>query len=179
MRCLVFLVVSACAPAIETSSPPDCEGGKCDVWGDDDRHELYELDRTFIDKFAPSVGALVMTNLLVDDGMAVRLSDNVPVNSHLCPDQRFAGQPTPAYCSGFFAGDDIFVTAGHCLKLYPQDDAAAKCQQTSIVFGLGYWDKPTNLRDLGVISNDRVYRCAGCCITSSHSRSTVAATTLR
>ena len=47
----------------------------------------------------------------------------------LCPGQRFGEQPVGAFCSGTLVGDDLVMTAGHCIT----DEA--KCADTKLVFG--------------------------------------------
>jgi hypothetical protein len=58
------LAVSPLAGCSKVSGPDEqpkggCAGGKCDVWGFDDRHELYEQPKSLVDRFTPAVAALV------------------------------------------------------------------------------------------------------------------------
>jgi len=47
----------------------------------------------------------------------------------LCPGEKFREQPIGAFCSGTLVGEDIVMTAGHCIT----DEA--KCADTKFVFG--------------------------------------------
>jgi hypothetical protein len=69
----------------------------------------------------------------------------------VCPEERFSGQPVMSYCSGFLAGKDLIVSAGHCFKEHDARDQA-------YIFG---YQLPTEgmLRDKGqfVIPSENVY----------------------
>jgi hypothetical protein len=42
----------------------------------------------------------------------------------LCPGERFADQPTAAFCSGVLVDWDLVLTAGHCVRQFALDDFA-------------------------------------------------------
>ncbi len=52
-----------------------------------------------------------------------------PKHLPLCEGERFSGQPQGSYCTAFLIGENLAVTAGHCVK--SQDD----CDNMKLVFG--------------------------------------------
>lgn len=148
--------LSACrdgGQAEGTPSGPPC--GKCDGWGFDDRHEIYEQPKELVDRYARAVGAMVDQYALnfADDGSA---SMNWSVRSlgaeyRLCDDQRFFDQPTLSHCTGFWVGGDIFVTAGHCV---------GGCESTRVLFDYAYHEKPNDpLTPFSRFPAEDIYRC--------------------
>lgn len=67
-----------------------------------------------------------------------------------CPDERFIGQATASFCTGFFVGEDIIVTAGHCVN------------QTNVKDRVFLFDYALNTENenLGrlVVENSKLYR---------------------
>lgn len=55
----------------------------------------------------------------------------------LCPDEPFANQPSPGFCSGFLVAPDIVATAGHCIS------SSSECGGTAFVFGFVMTDATT------------------------------------
>ncbi len=47
----------------------------------------------------------------------------------LCPGEKFAEQAIGAFCSGSLVGEDLIITAGHCIT------SEAQCADTKLVFG--------------------------------------------
>jgi len=47
----------------------------------------------------------------------------------LCPAEKFREQAIGAFCSGSLVGEDLVLTAGHCIT------SEAKCADTKLVFG--------------------------------------------
>ncbi len=158
------LILVGCSEQENTNTeqpfdPQQCSGGKCDIWGEDDRAETWEHDGTFEGSHVRSVGVLVEDNNLVQNGdgsvSTVGLS-NLGSIYGLCEDVRFAEQPVLGYCSGFLAAEDLFVTAGHCLG----DDIHATCERTSILFDYAYLDPLDSMMDpAGDFASDNAYRC--------------------
>jgi hypothetical protein len=160
----IALSSAACSKTTTGGATAHCAGGKCDTWGNDDRHELHELPE--YGQYAQGVGVLVFSSELhvAADGSA-KLADTVSTlgaAQGLCEGVSFREQPTLGYCSGFFAGRDIFVTAGHCLKSdYSGNDPTATCAGTHVVFDFAYLSESQD--PLGPVSHfprENVYRCA-------------------
>ena len=79
---------------------------------------------------ADSSLALVDASTLVPlpDGRSRLVAATLGQVQGLCPGQRFAAEPTAAFCSGVLVAPDLAVTAGHCVN-------AASLAQTRFVFG--------------------------------------------
>jgi hypothetical protein len=79
----------------------------------------------------------------------------------LCEDERFREQPSLYGCSGFLVGEDIFVTAGHCLRAKEgMATAKSECLKRRIIFGLGYEERPgDDLYTSIEVTKDDVYSC--------------------
>jgi V8-like Glu-specific endopeptidase len=85
------------------------------IIGDDDRMEYYEAPAE-IRALADSVVAVM------------RVTPQAAVGPPLCPSERFYGQPTDAFCTGFLVAPDIVATSGHCIS-------ARSCADRKFVFG--------------------------------------------
>lgn len=86
------------------------------------------------------------------------LSD--PWGSNVCSDEKFADQPTIADCTGFLIGEDILVTAGHCL-VYPEEEVRNKkteqCQDFQWLFD--FEAKDSNQINLDDVDRSKLYNC--------------------
>lgn len=121
------------------------------VYGDDDRHEVYEITDPKIYQWAGSSVALI-------DKKKIKLQNKVASidtqifgqEMNLCQDEPYFNQSTAPHCSGFLVGPDTIVTAGHCLP------SKEECEKTQIVFGFSVYSSgvmPTSV-DAG-----EVYSC--------------------
>ena len=111
------------------SSPAFAESKS--IYGRDDRTELFDASpetRRLADsvvslwrsediQYKPAAGTFTFnTKKLADDPT-------------LCFNERFREQPMGAYCSGSLVGDDLVLTAGHCVR------DQVMCDGARIVFG--------------------------------------------
>ena len=99
------------------------------VYGADNRRETFGLTG-FQGQAARSTVAIIGVEQLRKDGQFFVIS--APPLSEaqgLCPGQRFAQQPTAAYCSGALVGPRLVATAGHCIS---------SADQASFRFVFGY-----------------------------------------
>lgn len=121
------------------------------VYGDDDRLDLYDVTNQVHYDIAASTAAMLPPRALkkMNDGN-YRISAQSLEDQGICADARFADQPTAAYCSGFLVGDDLLVTAGHCIE------SANDCSTYKWVFDYGYTDASHQFS----IGNDSVYSCS-------------------
>jgi len=99
------------------------------IYGDDDRLDYYQA--------APAM------RLLADSVVSLWSSEQVQLKNgeyqletiefgkdmNLCPGEQFREQPTGAFCSGTLVGEDIIMTAGHCIT------NKIRCADTKFVFG--------------------------------------------
>lgn len=98
------------------------------VYGTDNRRETFALTG-FKAKAASATVALVDVGRLRQEGQSfVLTSPTLRDAQDLCPGERFASQPTAAFCSGALVGPKLVVTAGHCIS-------AADRTLTRFVFG--------------------------------------------
>ncbi len=101
------------------------------IYGEDNRIELFNASpETF--KLADSVVSIWESGSVQYDSASktfslktVKFGDKL----NLCPKERFREQPMGAFCSGSLVGDDLIMTAGHCIT------DQTKCDDAKIVFG--------------------------------------------
>jgi len=102
------------------------------IYGNDDRIEVWEEADPRLREIADAACAIVDLGEITDNGDGTYTLDAqawILVNGFpLCDGEPFAGQPQLGFCSGWFVGDDVIVTAGHCIT--PSDIGV-----TAIVFG--------------------------------------------
>ncbi len=99
------------------------------IYGDDNRLDYFEA--------APAMRALADSvvslwpskQVLVENGQARLATIGFGEALNLCPGEKFREQPIGAFCSGTLVGEDIVLTAGHCIT----DEA--QCADTKFVFG--------------------------------------------
>ena len=94
------------------------QDGPKEIYGTDDRIDVFEEGNPDRRRMARAVCALVSSALLEDAGNGSYRLLGQPAGGSgfpLCPDERFVDQPALAFCSGFLVGPDIIVTAGHCV----------------------------------------------------------------
>lgn len=105
------------------------------IYGDDDRIETYQAVPA-AQRAAAVTAALVWPQYLAPTGGGVRVIEEArqPLGQQigLCAGERFAEQPSVAYCSGFLIDQDLLATAGHCLGLH---EPASACSELVVVFG--------------------------------------------
>ncbi len=119
---------------IDDSSGADerfTDKGKAVVYGSDDRQDVYaHSDATMRARALQSTVALVSaSDVDASNPSNVRLAGATLGQSEgLCAGQRFASDPTAAFCSGTLIDDDLVLTAGHCIT------TLTECRSTKLVF---------------------------------------------
>ncbi|MFW5887926.1 MAG: trypsin-like serine peptidase, partial [Bacteriovoracia bacterium] len=145
LRNLTFLLILAMSFSVIAKT----EDAKV-VYGEDDRIEVYEADAMLAD-LAKGTAAQISHSALEElVGDLVKISGKSLSQRGICSDERFADQMTAARCSGFLVGEDLLVTAGHCIRT--QSD----CDNYSWVFD---YKKQRLLTDSVIVKDSSVFRC--------------------
>lgn len=139
--CLILSLNSACSkddddggkPPSKMADVQTCEKGVASksIYGPDDRRDWFEVTDATLLGWARSTVALIPKKDVSSSttaGWADIKADTYASARGLCANQPYREQPTGAFCSGFFVGSDLIVTAGHCLT------SEAECKQTVFVF---------------------------------------------
>ncbi len=173
---LFLAILSACAgaPATEVPAAPEAPAapeeptqpaepseGLPVQYGQDSRTELFQFPDSKLKEMAGSVAVFVHKRQVNVSGNAVTL-DGYTLNEMsemgwlvsgfrgpMCAEELFASQMAPGFCTGFLVGEDVLVTAGHCLTKAP-------CSDTSIVFGF----QMESDGSLASLTRDNVFECA-------------------
>lgn len=99
------------------------------VYGQDNRLDYYEAPAD-MKVLADSVVSLWQAKHVAVSGDIANLKNvNFGEAMNLCPSERFREQPLGAFCSGSLVGEDLVMTAGHCVT------TEAQCADTKFVFG--------------------------------------------
>lgn len=121
------------------------------IYGSDDRIDVYQETDPQRLEWAAATCALINAAEITSNGNGTYniVTDPFRVSQRpACDGEPFANQPTAPYCSGFLAGPDIVVTAGHCIT----DNT--RLTNTRFVFGF----RMLNANDAATTINaDQVY----------------------
>jgi hypothetical protein len=88
------------------------------IYGVDDRMEYYRMPAALRPLADATVSIWRKENLLPDRASGVYRLNTVALGEvySLCPGERFREQEIGAFCSGVLVGEDLVVTAGHCVN---------------------------------------------------------------
>lgn len=88
------------------------------IYGEDNRQEVYQVERADMRDVADSTAAMISTQSFVkgDNGKLKIKSRILGKELSLCKDEPFYDQPSAANCSAFLVGEDMVATAGHCVN---------------------------------------------------------------
>lgn len=115
------------ASAFATSGTGDPERV---IYGDDDRQDIYQVTNSRDVELASSTVVLIKSGQLTRSGDRFNISaDTFQREFGLCETEPFKDQYSGGFCSGALVGDDLMITAGHCIT-GPSD-----CAVTKFVFG--------------------------------------------
>src|SRR3989338_6501757 len=121
------------------------------VYGSDNRLDYYEAPAD-LQVLADSVVSLWKAKHVSVSGDKASLAHaNFGEAMNLCPSERFREQPLGAFCSGSLVGEDLVLTAGHCVT----DESA--CADTKFVFG--YAVKQSGGKAATTLPAGEVYGC--------------------
>lgn len=147
----------ACAPGSHAPSS-EMDLGQL-VYGDDDRLDVYQVSDPFLLDLADGTAAVMSRNLLHANNQGGYTIGSSATNDYttdladsqgVCANEPFADQITPAFCSAFLVGDDLMVTAGHCIS-------TSSCATSRFVFDFEMEDVDT-VRTR--VDDNDVYSCA-------------------
>jgi len=121
------------------------------IYGEDNRQGYFQVRRSDVREVADSTAAVVRrANLTARaDGTTDIRAETFQKFAGVCSTERFASEPSGAFCSAFLVGDDLMATAGHCID-------SARCAQSSFVFSYrmsAQGQAPNN------VSSAEVYSC--------------------
>ena len=121
------------------------------VYGTDDRKDLYEVTNKLYRSLAQSTAGMIPVDQVIPQAgerykvIGTRLQDE-----GVCANAKFANQITAASCSGFLVGEDLLVTAGHCIE------DLADCSRYQWVFN--YSIDSARKKEF-LVNKDDVYAC--------------------
>ena len=125
-------------------------GGKV-IYGDDDRLDYNKMSAS-MKKLADSTVSLWKSADVTLEGDSYKLATtNFGTTVNLCPEERFREQKMGAFCSGSLVGEDLIMTAGHCVT------SETACKDTKLVFGFAIKDAKKGASD--TIAKTEVYSC--------------------
>lgn len=123
------------------------------VYGDDDRLDLSSAI-SFEALLAGSTAVQIGKTNLKETETGYLVSARTLADRGICKDERFADQPTAGRCSGFLVGEDLLVTAGHCIQ------SVSDCENYQWAFGyddnISYDSTSTSFE----LEKSNVYSCS-------------------
>jgi V8-like Glu-specific endopeptidase len=121
------------------------------IYGDDNRVEFFQVTRADVREVADSTAALIRNSNLEakGDGNTTVKAETFQKFAGLCSTERFAAEPSGAFCSAFLVADDMVATAGHCID-------ASRCPQVSFVFSYRMSEQSQAPVE---VNSSEVYRC--------------------
>jgi len=123
------------------------------IYGDDNRLDFFAAsqDMKTLSDSVVSFWKAASIETLAPGGVKLK-TVNFGDRLNLCPGEKFREQPIGAFCSGSLVGEDLVMTAGHCVK------TEADCQNTKLVFG--YAVKQEGAEAVTAMPASEVYTCA-------------------
>lgn len=119
------LIALSSAVAFASGTP-----GEKVIYGDDDRLDLYQVTNSRDLDLAASTVVLIENSKLTRNGEKFDIrADEFGREFGLCESEPFRTQPSGGFCSGALVGEDLLITAGHCIR------STNDCATTKFVFG--------------------------------------------
>ena len=114
------------------------------IYGNDDRLDIADSTNENHKKWAQSVAVQISTSKIGVNGELP--TKTIGDSMSLCKSEKFREQINPGRCSGFLVGEDILVTAGHCIQ------NQSECDNYSWVFGFE--------KDVAKVDQENIYKCS-------------------
>lgn len=138
------------------------------IYGEDNRIDLYEIKDMRVKALGKSIAARIPNSSMREVTGNTYSIFNIIISDewgpNVCTDQRFANQPSASDCSGFLVGEDLLVTAGHCVLDQGQEvitpSKTSGCQNNSWLFDYKV-DAPGKLGlDFDIVPKSLVFHCS-------------------
>jgi V8-like Glu-specific endopeptidase len=121
------------------------------IYGKDDRIEVVDSGDNLMREKARSVAGMYSTSSLsLQANGTYKVIGKTLVEKGWCTSERFSNQVTSPVCTGWLAGPDILVTAGHCVTKSPD------CKNYKWAFD---YSLATNADASTAIPKNSVYSC--------------------
>lgn len=122
------------------------------IYGEDNRLDVYASPNSMFIELSRSTAAMIphQSILLNRQDSKAEIQGKSLRDVGMCEEERFSNQLTAARCSGFLVGEDLLVTAGHCVR----DES--DCKNFAWVFD--YKVDPEQPRK-ALVPKESVYRC--------------------
>ncbi|HXH75435.1 MAG TPA: trypsin-like peptidase domain-containing protein [Bacteriovoracaceae bacterium] len=98
------------------------------IYGEDNRQDVFAAKDAHFIELSRSTAAMIKDSSLKSKSNEVTISGRTLSERGICASERFSNQITAASCSGFLVGENLLMTAGHCIK------TVADCQSYKWVF---------------------------------------------
>lgn len=143
MRSPLALLLALLLPALPASAKI--------IYGVDNRVDADEVANPRVRRLSDSVAALFnAADIRIEGETAYLPTASYGDRAMLCTGTRYAHEPNGAWCSASLVGEDLMLTAGHCVR------TAERCATTRFVFGYA----EAIGRDGTRVPADEVYSCA-------------------
>jgi hypothetical protein len=119
---LLPVLIIICTTVFATSLLASVDEGRSEfqyhsIYGNDDRHEFYEVANPLLRRHFQSVVALFQKDYYKATFNGIDLAPVTPIKEqNLCPTERFADQISAASCTGALVAPNIVLTAGLCFQ---------------------------------------------------------------
>ena len=122
------------------------------IYGEDNRVDVVNSTNSLFVELSRSTAAMISSsNLRPEDNGTTKITARTLKSNGICASERFSAQISAANCSGFLVGEDLLVTAGHCIR------SNSDCKSYKWVF-----DYKVDHEEQGAITvdNTSVYSCS-------------------
>jgi len=129
------------------------------IYGNDDRQDVVNVyDNLWVDKSRSVAGMFSSGALSLLANGDYKVVGKTLVERGWCSSERFSNQITAPTCTGFLIGEDVLVTAGHCVS------KSGDCKNYKWAFDFKI---PASTDITAVIPKDSVYGCKAILYTVS------------